>query len=305
MAGRGTGRLLWVLAVIHPPVPFQTVQRARASHELPHAARARPRQRQRLKSRLRLCQVDQVLGNALLLENPRDHVAITAGAGPGALQCGPTPRAGVIVDEHRHLIVEHQRQVRLGGLDLGLGRGPDVGIDRKGDVVGFVDGRRFGAWLGETVALLQRRHFKLVDGLDNLVELALQPLVVADVEIAGQQRVERLIEVLLGRLQMVRPIVGLSGCVLLLGLRNQRLGRIGLRIIHLELDFGLGISRWVDGTGDLGSFGLSGDGSGGRFGLIGLASGAEHQACEEGRRNHAAKNSHSFEAALSHTAAGG
>src|ERR1022692_1479424 len=103
---------------------------------------------------------------------------------------------------------------------------------------------------------------------------------------------------------MVGPIVSLPGCVLLFGLRNQRLGWIRLRI-YLGLDLGLGISRLGGGTGDLGSFGLSGKRSGGRFRAIGLASGAKHQACKEGHRNHAAKISHSLETALSHTAVGG
>src|ERR1039457_2034386 len=98
-------------------------------------------------------------------------------------------------------------------------------------------------------------------------------------------------------------IVGLSGWVLLFGLRDQRLGQMGLRI-HLWLDFGFGISRLGDGAGDLGSSSLGWKGCCGAFGLTGFASCAEHQACKEGHRNHAAKDSHYLETALSHTAAG-
>ena len=79
----------------------------------------------------------------------------------------------------------------------------------------------------EAVALLQRCHLQFVNGLDNLVELTLQLLVVADVQVAGQQGVEGLVEVVLGGLQMAGLVVGLSGGVLLLGLRDQGLGRIG------------------------------------------------------------------------------
>ena len=52
-----------------------------------------------------------------------------------------------------------------------------LGSTGKGDVVGFVDGRRFGARFAEAVALLQGGHFQFVDRLDDLVEFPLQPLV--------------------------------------------------------------------------------------------------------------------------------
>src|ERR1035438_10199902 len=92
---------------------------------------------------------------------------------------------------------------------------------------------------------------------------------------------------------MVGLVVRLSRVVLPFRLRDQRLGWVRLRVRDLRLDGGLGISRFGDGSGDLGSFGLSRDGTGGRFWSIGLATGAEHQACENGRRNYAAKNFHS------------
>ena len=142
-----------------------------------------------------------------------------------------------------------------------------------------------------------------MDGLDDLVEFALQPFIVADVEIAGEQGVKRLVEVLLGGFQMVRLVVGLSGCVLLFRLRNQRLGRIGLQI-HIWLRLRLRIGLLGDRSSDVGGLGLSGKGSGGRFGVIGLASGAKHHACEQGHRNHTAKDFHHFETALSHSTLG-
>ena len=159
-----------------------------------------------------------------------DHLAIAAGARPGVLQRGLAARAGEVVDEHRDLVIHHQRQVGLGVLDLGFGHGPDVGIDREGDVVGFVDGRGLGARLAEAVALLQRRHLQLVDRLDDLVEFALQLLVVAHIQIAAQQGIEGLIEIGLRRLQMSRLIVGLAGGILLLCLRDQGIDGIGLRL---------------------------------------------------------------------------
>ena len=116
------------------------------------------------------------------------------------------------------MVVQHQRQVGLGGLDLGFGLGLDVGIDREGNVVGFVDGRRLGTLLAEAVALLQRDQLQFVNRLDDLVEFLLQPLVVADIEVAGDQQVEGLVEVLSGGFQVAGIVVGLPGRLLLLGL---------------------------------------------------------------------------------------
>ena len=216
-------------------------------------------------------------------------------------------RAGKVVNKHGHLVVEHQRQVRLGGLDLGFGLGLDIGIDGESDVVGFVDGRRLRARLAETVPLLQRSHFEFVDGLDDLVEFAFQSFIVADVEIAGEQRVECLVKVLLGGFQMVGLVVGLSGGVLLFGLRDQRLGRIGrCRLVRgIFLDFRLLLALLGYRQTDHGCNGRDRGVSGDWFGLSGLASGAEHKACNEGHRNHAAEDSHYFEIALSDSVVAG
>ena len=72
-------------------------------------------------------------------------------------------------------------------------------------------------------------HLQLVYRLDDLVEFALQAVVVADVEIAAEQRVEGLIEVGARGFQMSGLIVGLAGGVFLLSLRDHGVGGIGLR----------------------------------------------------------------------------
>ena len=210
VTSRGDRGLLRILALVDPPAPLQAIQGAGLSHELPHAASARPRHGQGLETGFGLRQVNQVLRNAFLLEGLQHHVAIAAGTGPGMFQRGLAARAGEVVDEHRHLIVEYQRQVGFGGLDLSFSRGADVGVNREGDVVGFVDGRGLRTLLGKSVTLLHRSHFQLVHRLDDLVELILQPLVAADIEVAGEHGIERLIEVLLGRVKMAGTIVRLA-----------------------------------------------------------------------------------------------
>ena len=80
---------------------------------------------------------------------------------------------GKEVDEAGHVVVDHERQIGLGGGQIGLGLGNDVGIDLEGDVAGHI-GRR-GLNLGhKAVALLQRFHLQRVDPVDDVVEFVLQ-----------------------------------------------------------------------------------------------------------------------------------
>src|SRR6185369_1487604 len=68
--------LFWILPLIDPPVALQAVSAGPARHELPHTASACPRQRQWMETRFGLRKIDQILWNALFLENPRDHLAV-------------------------------------------------------------------------------------------------------------------------------------------------------------------------------------------------------------------------------------
>ena len=198
-------------------------------------------------------------------------------------------RTGEVVDETRHLVVEHQRQVGLGGFDFGFGLGLDVGIDGKCDVVGFIDGRRLRAGLGKAVALFQRAQLQLVNGLDQFVELPLQPLVISQVEVAGQQGVERPVEVSLGSFQMTSLVIGLSSCVFLLRLGDQRLSRVGFGNGDIR-STGRRLGCWSGGLGYGGS-----DSVGRQKGrLLGLRRPASHsqQAGCEGDQEHGANKSH-------------
>ena len=80
----------------------------------------------------------------------------------------------------------------MGVLDFSLRFGFDSGIGGGSDAVCFVDGRRLRllccAWaFGAGAARIQ-----FVDAGDDAVELLLQTLVGADVQIAAQQRIERM-----------------------------------------------------------------------------------------------------------------
>ena len=95
------------------------------------------------------------------------------------------------------------------GLDLSLRLGDHLGIGSRGNGVGFVDGRGLGflrvrLWSGASQA-------KLIDALHHAVEFLLQAIVGADVQVAVQQSVESIIEVLLGGVGIAGLIVGQPG----------------------------------------------------------------------------------------------
>ena len=142
---------------------------------------------------------------------------------------------------------------------------------------------------------LQRRHLQLVDGLDDLVEFALQPLVVADVEVAGQQGVERLVEVLPWRPPDGRPDSWpvrrrIAFRPARSGPRPDRLAACGL---GLPGSWAVGCGLLGDGRGDFGA--LAWAGSERQFlGFVGLASCERDSrlATEDRGRNHDAKQCH-------------
>ena len=64
VTGGGAGGFFGILAVVQPPVALQAVAGGAAGHELPHAAGAGARKRQRMKAGFGLRQVNQVLRHA-------------------------------------------------------------------------------------------------------------------------------------------------------------------------------------------------------------------------------------------------
>ena len=233
--GRARG-LFRILPVIDPPAPRQSVALCAAAHELPHAARSRAGNGQRMESRFGLGQVDQVLRHSFFFQDLPDHVFIPAGARQRAFNRAPSAGREV-VDKARDLVGHHQRQVGTSGLDLGFGLCFYAFIDRRCEFVGFVDGRWFRLLLGKPIPLLQGGKFQIIDAVQNAVEFPLQPVVGAEVESAAQQLVKCGVEILLGGFEMAGMIVILTGLVLFFdpgdqvgdGVHCERLRRLRLR----------------------------------------------------------------------------
>ena len=125
----------------------------------------------------------------------------------------------------------------MGALDLGFCLGLDVGIDRRRDFVGFINGCGFRLLFGPRAVYLQRRQFRTVHAFEDSFQLMLQPLVRPDFGGALQQQVSRLVKTLLGLFQVPGFESFLTLLIFPLNLHNQigdhisagLRGRLGIR----------------------------------------------------------------------------
>ena len=117
----------------------------------------------------------------------------------------------------------------MGRLDLGLGLGFDVGIDRRGNFVDGVNWRRLGILVWRVSRLLQRRHLRAIHFFQKLVELLLDARIGADLLRRGQKQLESAIKTLAGRFYIASLELVLPGLIFLFGSCNQIGDRVGLR----------------------------------------------------------------------------
>ena len=132
-------------------------------------------------------------------------------------------------------------------LDLGFGFGFDVLIDRRSQLVGFVNRRWFGLLLSEAVALLQGGEFEAVDAVEHAVEFLFETVVSGvfglEIESAAEKQVEGGVEILLGGFEVPGVVVVLSGLVFLFDAGDQVGDGIGLE----DCGFGWGSAAGVAG----------------------------------------------------------
>src|SRR5512140_3445725 len=91
---------------------------AARQHELPHPGRAHPGDGPRRKARFSLCQMNQLLGKPLLIEDPADQGAVAARAPESAQESLFAAYGREVVDVADDLVIELQRQLRGSGLEF-------------------------------------------------------------------------------------------------------------------------------------------------------------------------------------------
>src|SRR3989442_6796858 len=106
------------------------------------------------------------------------------------------------------------------GPDLGLGLGFYIRVGRGCNLIGLVNGGRLGLLLGFGLAT-RTTDTEPVDTFDNAVEFFLKSCVRADVELAAEQSVNSIFEILLGTVGLARLVVGQPRLIFLFDTRNQ------------------------------------------------------------------------------------
>ncbi len=225
--GIGDRRLLRIKTLIHIPIARQAISARR--HELPHPTRATLRvQRLRLKARLRHRQVEQVLRQPLVRERFLDNRLVP----PRTLQAmhhvgAERWRVREVANIPRHLIVDHQRQVRL-RLQLRLQLRRQLRVRRERQVLGVLERRLFELWR-KSIPLLQRHHLERVHGVQQVVELIRELRVVLQIHPAHQHHVDRRIKVDPRRIQPISAVVVHAAAITGLRLVDQRLRLVCIR----------------------------------------------------------------------------
>ena len=145
---------------------------------------------------------------------------------------------GEIIDIAGNLVGHHQRQVGMRTFQFGFGLGFDILVDGGRQFIGFVDRRRLGLLLGESVALLEGGGFEAIDAVEDAVQFLLQTVVRFEVESIAQELVKGGVEIELCGFKVTRLVVVLAGLVFLLypcdqvgyGINFQGLWNLRLRL---------------------------------------------------------------------------
>ena len=150
----------------------------------------------------------------------------------------PRRRVREVVDEPSHIVVHHQRKVRLRRLQLLLHLRRQLRVGRKGHLVGGIQRRRLDR-RAEPRALFQRRHLQRVDRIQQMLELVRELRIVLHIHPAGQHQIDRHVEVGTRGLQPPAAIVRHAAAIVPLGLLDQllhplrsRSKLVGLRLRH-------------------------------------------------------------------------
>ena len=128
---------------------------------------------------------------------------------------------GKEVDEGGDVVVHHQRQVGVGGGQIGPGPGHNIRVHHEGHILGHI-GRRLLFFGHKAIAQLQRLHLQRIHRVHNAVELLLQLCIALDIDATGQHQVHGAIELSLGFGQLTFAIGGLAMRVCVFHMLNKQ-----------------------------------------------------------------------------------
>src|SRR5262249_40182246 len=148
-----------------------------------------------LERAFRLRQIDQVLRHALFAQDSRDLTAVFPRPAESGLHIrSPRRRWEKVQNENTSSFTRNRRA----GGNL-LGRFPAAAfqprVDGKGHVGDFVDRRRYGRRLLETVTGVESLQFVGVDGINDLPEQFVQLCIAVEVVAAQKQQVHGGVEI--------------------------------------------------------------------------------------------------------------
>ena len=225
MARGGARRFLRVQAVVETRRLLESVLPPARLHELPHPGRLLARNGPRLEARFRLRQVDQLLGNALLVEDAPDQRPVAA-------------RALHTIDEHPPPAPGRKEvdvgKNRVGDLKGELGRGRfqllhhlvfKRRVYRERQLRQDVFERRLlEPGLAGGVARAQFGQVEAVDGVDQFVELLIGGHPYGGVFRRGQQEVDGPVELAARGGYVPALIIGPARLVVPFRLADQNVG---------------------------------------------------------------------------------
>ena len=197
-----------IQALVHPPTALQAVLVAAPLHELPDAAGPRARKCQRLKSALRLCQIDQVLGYAFFAKHAGDHRLELSGAAQAIFDNRTAPRRLEKVEVGHHRVVHGQWQI------VGNFFGGDFRVllqllvDGKRQFRHFINGRRNGGSFAEAIAGAKGLQLVGVNRVRDLMEKLAQPRIAVGVVAALQHPIHGVIKIAPRGFQVAGAVIG-------------------------------------------------------------------------------------------------
>src|SRR6478672_6550215 len=147
---------------------------------------------------------------------------------------GPATPARKVVDVTGDLVRHHQRQVGVGGLDLGSRLGFQARINRVVvNLVGLVDRCWLRLLLNRGRFGLESSELQVVHAFEHTIHLALKTLIGTDVGGATLEKVERPGKVLLGQIVVPVRVFLLASLILFLYFGNQVGNRIRGGLLEL------------------------------------------------------------------------